>query len=259
MKFNPVTYADKYKKVHHSYEVYAYPKFKTALDTQIKPVIAHVKAYGGISAELADMLIRKQPLESAYKEVYVNVGSLHASWTLKQINALGKKSIPQLFSEKWRKLMELFFTNESSTRISDVTETTREKVRKVLADSTDMSISERVTYITDTLDSPDFNRNRALVIARTESTTASNKGASIGNEDADYETNKTWISVLDANTRPDHVDADGQTVGNDESFVVGGYQCMYPGDMSLPANEVIQCRCTLAFIPIIRNGLPILK
>lgn len=259
MKFNPALYAEQWKKQHGKYERYSYNQFKPALDKQVSGVINHVKIYGGISVELSDMLITKVPMEVAYKAVYVNVGHINAGWVMKQINTISKKSSPSFFSEKWKRFLEQFFTNNSATRVSDVTETTREKVRNVLSDSQDLPISERATYIVDTLDDPDFNRNRALVIARTESTTAANYGATLSNEDADYLTNKTWIAVMDRNTRPDHADADGQVVGSDEMFIVGGYPARYPGDISLPANEVIQCRCAVAFIPLFAGGLPVLK
>lgn len=262
--FNEAVYIANWKAAHHRYEIFSYSKFKPALDEQVKAVSNHVKLYGGISHELADMLIRKEPIEKAYKEVYVKIGTIQAGSTLRFINQLGrsmsqKSSPPGFFSEKWNRLMELFFTARSSTRISDVTETTREKVRRVLADSENMTTSERATYIVDTLDDPDFNRSRALMIARTESTSAANYGASLGNADADYMTNKRWLAVMDQNTRPDHVDANGQTVANDEFFVVGGSECMYPGDVSLPANEVINCRCCVVYVPVIEDGMAVFR
>lgn len=54
---------------------------------------------------------------------------------------------------------------------------------------------------------------------------------------------KTWTAIEDAVTRPDHSDADGQTVPVDQPFIVGGYECQYPGDDDLPDEEVINCRC----------------
>lgn len=262
MKFDAGKYVNDFVKIHHAYEIYAYNQFKPALDQQVKAVSNHVKLYGGISKELADMLIRKEPIEKAYKSVYVNIGTIHAGWNLKQINQLGRgmsKSTPLFFSEKWRKLMELFYTNEAADRVSDVTETTRERVRQVLTDSEGMTISDRATYIENTLDDPDFNRARSLMIARTETTLAANKGASLGAMDADYETIKRWLAVEDRNTRPTHTDADGQEVAIDDNFTVGGYPAQYPGDVSLPAKECVNCRCTAAYVPVLMNGMPVLR
>lgn len=53
---------------------------------------------------------------------------------------------------------------------------------------------------------------------------------------------KTWVAA-GANTRPTHQDADGQTVGFDEMFVVGGEECEFPGDPALSDAEAINCEC----------------
>lgn len=53
---------------------------------------------------------------------------------------------------------------------------------------------------------------------------------------------KTWIAA-GANTRPTHSEADGQVVGFDELFVVGGEECEFPGDPALSDAEAINCQC----------------
>lgn len=260
VQFNSAEYSADFVRVHHSYERYAYKQFKAALNEQVKPCIEHLKTYGSLSDSLIDLLVTRKPIESAYRTVYVKVGSLHAAWTMRKINGIGRKGLFSYLSEKWKQLMENFFINESAELVTDVTDTTRERIKKALADSEDLPMSQRATYLENTLDSPDFNRSRALTIARTETTRAANKGATLGNADADYETVKLWISVLDSNTRPTHVDADGQQTTNGGYFVVGGFECQYPGDVSLPAKEVCNCRCTIAFVPVTSaDGLPILK
>jgi len=263
VQFNRQQYAANFKALHAGYERKSYKVFKKALNEQVAPVIAHVKRYGGIDGDVADMLVKKSPMEAAYKEVYETIGTRHAAYTYKQINSLGRsaKSV-SFFSDAWRRLMNLFYTNSAADRVSDVTDTTRERIRKILddADEQGLTTSEKADYIVEQLDDPAFNRQRALVIARTESTTAANKGASIGNEDADYETVKQWLAIEDAVTRPSHADADGQTVENTEYFIVGGESCQYPGDPILSAKESIQCRCTSVYLPKLSAlGLPILK
>lgn len=243
--------------LHSSYERKSFKVFKSALKVQINPVVKYLKTYGVPSNGLIDLLITKLPMEIAYKEVYLSIGVKHAGATYRQINAIGRAmKSANFFSETWRKLMESFFYSYSSERISEVTDTTRERIKNLLANNSNLPISQQASL----LESEDFTRARALTIARTESTAAANYGASIGNESADYETNKQWLSILDSNTRPDHITADGQTVPNDENFIVGGYECRFPGDLTLPAKECINCRCSVMYVPIVgENGLPILK
>ncbi len=61
---------------------------------------------------------------------------------------------------------------------------------------------------------------------------------------------KQWISAHDGRVRPTHYLADGQTVGVDEHFMVGGYPAMHPGDRNLPRSERYGCRCrTVVVLP----------
>lgn len=87
-------------------------------------------------------------------------------------------------------------------------------------------------------------QTRATRIARTETTGAYNSGA----QQAFIEEGagaKMWIATGDDATRESHLDAAGQCVPTDASFDVGVAQLMMPGDPSGPADEVINCRCTM--------------
>lgn len=85
---------------------------------------------------------------------------------------------------------------------------------------------------------------RATRIARTESTGAFNFGALSALADEGV-TRKTWVATEDSRTRPTHVAADGQTVPLMQPFRVGTAVLQMPGDPSGPANETINCRCTV--------------
>jgi hypothetical protein len=92
--------------------------------------------------------------------------------------------------------------------------------------------------------------NRATVVARTETQGAVNAGAYFGAvRDAalrgDPAPFKVWLSTKDKRTRPSHVLADQQRTLLTEPFIVGGARLLFPGDPRGPAQEVIQCRCTL--------------
>lgn len=92
--------------------------------------------------------------------------------------------------------------------------------------------------------------NRAVTIARTEVVSASNAGSysgvrALGSYGPDR---KQWLATVDARTRPSHVDADGQVVDMDGSFAVGAASLAFPGDPSGPADEVINCRCTILYV-----------
>lgn len=86
-----------------------------------------------------------------------------------------------------------------------------------------------------------LSTTRAQLIARTETLSSVNYGQ--------FETyrlagikRKEWLATPDGDTRHDHAQADGQIVGIDEAFTVGGYKMQYPGDgSSAPAGEICNC------------------
>jgi Phage Mu protein F like protein len=92
--------------------------------------------------------------------------------------------------------------------------------------------------------------SRAITVARTESLAAVNAGAYAGAlRDAERRGDpapfKVWLSTMDPRTRPTHREADGQRTLLSSPFIVGGAQLQFPGDPRGPAQEVINCRCTL--------------
>ncbi len=99
----------------------------------------------------------------------------------------------------------------------------------------------------------DASLARARTIARTESHAASQDAghaAAEGIADATGLTlTKEWVSTNDDRTRESHRDANGQTVGMSEPFIVGDEkdELQYPGDPDGEAAEVINCRCVAVY------------
>ena len=134
-----------------------------------------------------------------------------------------------------------------------VNETTWDKLRNSLADGLEAgesvdNLAERVRQIFD-----NATTNRAYAIARTEVIGATNAGTHMTFEESGVVEKKSWLSSRDSNVRPSHQAADGQVVGLNEPFNVGGYALMFPGDPNAPPEERIQCRCT--FLPVLKEGL----
>jgi hypothetical protein len=94
----------------------------------------------------------------------------------------------------------------------------------------------------------DVAEARARTIARTETHGAVNAGqaAAVRTLGPYGPDEKEWLATRDSRTRDTHWLADGQRVGLDEPFVVGGALLQYPGGPG-PAREVINCRCTVLY------------
>ena len=94
---------------------------------------------------------------------------------------------------------------------------------------------------------PTMNRDSAIRTARTAVTNAQNAGrmdSYVASTKMGIEMEREWVSALDARTRPEHAEADGQVVGVDEPFIVGGEKLMFPGDRSGSGWNIYNCRCT---------------
>lgn len=100
-------------------------------------------------------------------------------------------------------------------------------------------IAKRISKITEK------NKNNSIRVARTETTRIENSGridAFKHGEDMGLELRKQWISTIDSRTRDRHLELNMKSVDLDKSFAYG---LKYPGDPHAPANQTINCRCTV--------------
>jgi hypothetical protein len=93
---------------------------------------------------------------------------------------------------------------------------------------------------------------RAATLARTETHNAATYGSleTARNSETEFDVKlvKLWQPTLDDRTRDDHRNMEGQPgVALDEQFRVGGAFMDRPGDNSAPPEQVINCRCALAY------------
>lgn len=92
---------------------------------------------------------------------------------------------------------------------------------------------------------------RAATVARTETHAAATFGSIETVRQAERELGvvmmKEWLATKDDRTRPEHLAADGQQVGTDEKFTVGGEMMDRPGDSSASAANNVNCRCAIIY------------
>jgi SPP1 gp7 family putative phage head morphogenesis protein len=131
--------------------------------------------------------------------------------------------------------------------ISHVSQTTKDEVRKALIDALDEGKSA-VEIAQDLRNLHAFSPNRALTIARTETTRAVNAGSATAIEragdEAGVRVRKEWLSSRDSEVRDAHRDLDGVVVDADGKFRIGSDTADAPGGFSQPGNS-INCRCTI--------------
>lgn len=89
-------------------------------------------------------------------------------------------------------------------------------------------------------------------VAQTETIRASNYGTKEGVNGLGIEYVQSWLVAHDGRERDSHAQAaiDNDRIPSTQLFRVGGYECEYPGDPSLPPEESINCRCSWTASPV---------
>ncbi len=117
------------------------------------------------------------------------------------------------------------------------------------------AIAAEIDTIMNAADTPRW-RNRATMVARTETLSALNGGRYDGHLATAARLGGAWERVWVATmvgpsadrTRPTHRDADGQRIPVDGTFSVGTASLRFPLDPLGPPQETIQCRCTAILV-----------
>jgi uncharacterized protein with gpF-like domain len=138
----------------------------------------------------------------------------------------------------------------AAERVSGINETTRDQIQGIIADGTEAGDSlQEIARSLDDLYLDEIIPDRSMVIARTEVGNAANFASHEAAVQAGVPLKKTWNTLGDEFVREIHAEADGQTVGQDEPFEVGGERLQWPGDISMgaSADNVINCRCFLTY------------
>lgn len=87
---------------------------------------------------------------------------------------------------------------------------------------------------------------QAEMLARTDLNGLAN-GASVNAARLAGVETKTWLTANDERVRPEHNEANGQTVPIEEPFQVCGQQLAYPGDPAGSDACVANCRCSVVY------------
>jgi HK97 family phage portal protein len=143
-----------------------------------------------------------------------------------------------------------FIRARANQLAGQVTSSTYTAIQSALADgvANGASIDDLASAVQNVFDVA--SSSRAKTIARTEVISASNGSASLAASQlpSDVAAAQEWIATRDERTREDHDEADGQIVRIGEPFDVGGEMLAYPGDPAGSGENVISCRCTVAFL-----------
>jgi uncharacterized protein with gpF-like domain len=169
--------------------------------------------------------------------------------------------------EMMAEILAYFRLHVLNGALMPITDTMKEWIYDKLVEGQKQGLS--IQQVANNMTNADFPAKRAIVIARTETIKAANKGAMIGAKKTGLQMNKVWIAARDNRTRRiprdefSHASMYRTTIPIDEPFMVpnrnGSHDAlMEPGDPTGEAADVIECRCTVGF-EVVRDarGLPV--
>lgn len=194
--------------------------------------------------------ITDEKIKAILVDIYKEVGFDYSRRIKKEINKTTKSV---LFTDSFLNDILLFLAGEGGSKIVSIRGTLIEDVIKAIQ----IKIEENATLVElqkaiyeIVTKSQQFYKWQALRIARTETTFASGFAAMRTASQYNFELTKQWIAAKDDRTRRDHRIENGQIVDYNDPFIMAdGSQMMYPGDPKGKASQVINCRCTIGFVP----------
>lgn len=240
-----------WQKQHSIYERKAYRIVQNHISSIIKRLPKNPMLYN-YELEI-DVAIMREDIVKMYRELYQTIGIDYGNKINKTLEKTKKANV--LFNNELLKEILLFLSSDGGARITSVRDTLVADVIKSIQKSlgengTVIDLRNAIQSIIEK--NQTFYKWQSLRIARTETTTSSNFAAIKAAQESDLVLDKMWISVQDNRTRItpfDHLDMNGQKQELNKPFFVGGENIQYPGDANASAGNVINCRCTIAFVP----------
>lgn len=242
--------------------------FEKQLDIAEKKQISIVKRYykseynKGINSFISEgqtnfqLLFDSKDLLKIYRELYSDIGMRFAKWYANNYQKYFTKNLDPTQLDIWQNSFASFGSAVGAQRVTLVSGTAKNNliriIQQLMSDPEFMTLGavERGRILKNQFNT--YSQYQSERLVRTEATAAANFATmeSATTIFPKEQMQKEWIASFDDRTRSTHSEADGQIVMANDTFFVGGSQMMFPGDPSAPAAEVINCRCSIAYIPI---------
>jgi uncharacterized protein with gpF-like domain len=242
--------------------------FEKQLDIAEKKQISIVKRYykseynKGINSFISEgqtnfqLLFDSKDLLKIYRELYSDIGMRFAKWYANNYQKYLTKNLDPTQLDIWQNSFASFGSAVGAQRVTLVSGTAKNNLiritQQLMSDPEFMTLGavERGRILKNQFNS--YSQYQSERLVRTEATAAANFATmeSATTIFPKEQMQKEWIASFDDRTRSTHSEADGQIVMANDTFFVGGSQMMFPGDPSAPAAEVVNCRCSIAYIPI---------
>ena len=229
------------------------PVFMRAFDKQIQPLLQKIAETSDIR-DIEVPPLNDKAIEEAYKRLYMVAAvdffkAKRGQWKKSFTKQVDDEIFEDLIMQNVLTYLELH-AGETVVAAGDTSVTLiQQLLKKLTPEIIDQGLGggEAQTMLRDMIQSEwhQMKYFRTERIVRTEVNRASNWGSLEGTKSLGVPMIKGWLSAFAGESRPEHMDADGQKVDLEEPFIVGGEELQYPGDPAGSAANTINCLCSL--------------
>lgn len=240
-----------FAKFHNTAEKELLPYFRKAIQASIQPVINWVNTFGTENVPV-DKLIKRDVWAIVYPNVYQLIGLRMARkeyFRQRKLEGIEQKaSVTDFFKDVWSGKLKDYAANYAKYIQEELNNTTIELLKRALGDDAILELDSmgRVRFFLQKIKG--LMQTRTENISRTEATSISNLGKEIGArtwiDENGGEGFKMWLGRNDERERPAHLRENNTIIPIDDYYVLDGFEAERPGDVRLPGNLRIMCRCT---------------
>jgi SPP1 gp7 family putative phage head morphogenesis protein len=143
-----------------------------------------------------------------------------------------------------------YLERNAANRIADISQATSDHIQTIVLNGVRQGLSNDAIALRLADAIPEISRQRAAVIARTETHNAASAAMfeAVQHQRIEVQT-KTWITVGDHRVRSSHRSLNGVTIPFRELFEADSGPMMFPGDNShgAGAEDIVNCRCSVLY------------
>ena len=250
---NRQQYYNDYRKMYKRLTNMFRPRIERALRAEVN---AFAKAYEA-APYLTTVSVSAPNIENAIRKLHITAGINNANRTRRYLVKETKSAATERNDIFAYVINEYIKANGLQNLVIQISDTLKKAITAVIekGEAEGWGVARIVRELNDST----FPKWMAQRIVRTELNIASNTGAMVAATEIGVEVQKEWISALDNRTRriprdqTDHLNMDGKLSDYNEAFLVDGKKgdelMQYPGDPKASANNLCNCRCTVAFVP----------
>lgn len=228
------------------------PIFRKALKDSISQVIDYVKNFGTETNPI--FLIDESIWQKAYSKAYNQIGIKIAKQEYYRQRGLENTKADGIgfLIDVWTSLFKDYATNYIYKIATDLNANTIKIITEALGEINALGLDKdgAVRLFEKTVNGK--MKLRSLVISRTESTTITNLGKEIGAmawlDESGQSGFKVWLGRNDKRERQSHLSENDTIIKLSDKYNLDGQLCDRPGDITLTANQRINCRCTQSII-----------